>query len=212
MLRQITKSKLLAMGLRASGMGHTAMERADLHFVNHNPIRPPFPAGLETTYFAMGCFWGAERLFWSVNGVYSTAVGYSGGQVQDPTYKQVCSGRTGHAETVQVVFNPQRVTYETLLRTFWDNHNPTTLNSQGNDHGTQYRSALFCSNPEQLAQAEASKGKYQASLGERRIVTEISPASEFYYAEDYHQQYLGKNPDGYCGLHGLPTKFPQEGL
>lgn len=193
-------------------MAHTAMERANSHFVTHNPIRPPFPPGLETAYFAMGCFWGAERLFWKMGGVFSTAVGYAGGQVEDPTYKQVCTGRTGHTETVQVVFDPQRLTYETLLRAFWDNHNPTTLNCQGNDYGTQYRSAVFCTNPEQLAQAEASKAKYQAALGERRIVTEIQPAAAFYYAEDYHQQYLGKDPEGYCGLCGLPTKFPQEGL
>ena len=188
------------------------MDSAKVHFVTHNPIRPPFPPGLETAYFAMGCFWGAERLFWTMGGVFSTAVGYAGGDVTEPTYKQVCTGRTGHTETVQVVFDPQTLTYQTLLQAFWDNHNPTTLNYQGNDHGTQYRSAVFCTNPGQLAQAEASKAKYQAALRDRRIVTVIQPAAEFYYAEDYHQQYLGKNPEGYCGLCGLPTKFPQEGL
>lgn len=200
------------MGLKGSGMAHTAMDSAKVHFVTRNSIRPPFPPGLETAYFAMGCFWGAERLFWTMGGVFSTAVGYAGGDVTEPTYKQVCTGRTGHTETVQVVFDPQTLTYQTLLQAFWDNHNPTTLNYQGNDHGTQYRSAVFCTNPGQLAQAEASKAKYQAALGERRIVTVIQPAAEFYYAEDYHQQYLGKNPEGYCGLCGLPTKFPQEGL
>lgn len=191
------------------GAKSTSMEP---HFINRNPIRPPFPVGLQIAYFAMGCFWGAERLFWKMPGVFSTAVGYTGGHVQNPTYERVCSGNTGHAETVQVVYNPQLVTYDSLLQAFWNNHNPTTLNRQGNDIGSQYRSAIFFTTPEQQTQAEASKTRYQAVLGQRSIVTEIEPAGEFYYAEDYHQQYLGKNPDGYCGLAGLDVKCPQEGL
>src|SRR5215470_15623001 len=173
------------------------------HFVNHNRIEPPFPEGLEFAMFALGCFWGAEKKFWQQPGVYSTAVGYAGGSTPNPTYREVCSGLTGHAEVVQVVYDPRVVSYEDLLKVFWENHDPTQGMRQGNDHGTQYRSAIYTHDDEQRAAAEASRDAYAAALkadGFGPVTTEIKPAPEFYYAEDDHQQYLAKNPDGYCGL------------
>ena len=181
------------------------------HFVNNHRLEPPFPAGLERAIFAMGCFWGAERKFWQLSGVYSTAVGYAGGNTPNPTYREVCSGMTGHAEVVLAVFDPKVVTYDTLLKTFWDNHDPTQGMRQGNDVGTQYRSAIYYFDEEQRRAAEASREAFQAELtraGYGGITTEIRPAGEFYYAEDYHQQYLAKNPGGYCGLGGTGVSCP----
>ncbi len=181
------------------------------HFVNGNRIEPPFPAGTEMALFGMGCFWGAERVFWQRRGVYSTAVGYAGGFTPNPTYDEVCSGLTGHAEVVRVVFDPNVVSYESLLRVFWENHDPTQGMRQGNDIGTQYRSAIYCYGSAQRAAAEASRQAYQQALGQAglgTITTEILEASEFYYAEEYHQQYLAKNPWGYCGLGGTGIGCP----
>jgi peptide-methionine (S)-S-oxide reductase len=181
------------------------------HFVNGHPLKPPFPAGLETAVFALGCFWGAERLFWELPGVYSTAVGYTGGYTKNPTYEEVCSGRTGHAEAVLVVYDPTVISYGELLRAFWEAHDPTQGMRQGNDLGTQYRSAIYAVTPAQRTAAEESKRDYDTALkaaGFRPVTTEIADASRFYYAEDYHQQYLGKNPDGYCGLAGTGVACP----
>ncbi|HTV11378.1 MAG TPA: peptide-methionine (S)-S-oxide reductase MsrA [Acidimicrobiales bacterium] len=173
------------------------------HYVNGNPLQGPFPEGSERAMFAMGCFWGGERVFWTTPGVWVTAVGYSGGRVPGPTYERVCSGLTGHAETVLVVFQPSGASYQELLKLFWENHDPTQGMRQGNDVGTQYRSAVFTSSDEQQEAAEQSKTAYDLVLrkaGYPHITTEISPAGPFYYAEEYHQQYLAKNPRGYCGL------------
>ncbi|HXK08228.1 MAG TPA: peptide-methionine (S)-S-oxide reductase MsrA [Vicinamibacteria bacterium] len=181
------------------------------HFVSGAPLEPPFPAGTELALFGMGCFWGAERKLWRTPGVVSTAVGYAGGSTPNPTYEEVCSGRTGHAEVVRVVFDPERVSYEDLLRVFWEGHDPTQGMRQGNDVGTQYRSAIYVHGEEQRRQAEATRISYQRALdaaGHGRITTEIREAPEFYYAEDYHQQYLGKNPAGYCGLGGTGVACP----
>jgi len=181
------------------------------HFVNGNRLEPPFPAGMELALFGMGCFWGAERIFWQRKGIYVTAVGYAGGFTPNPTYEEVCSGRTGHAEVVRVVFDPAVISYQALLRLFWESHDPTQGMRQGNDVGTQYRSAIYCYGPAQRAAAEASHETYQAALaaaGLGPITTEIADASEFYYAEDYHQQYLAKNPSGYCGLGGTGIPCP----
>ena len=183
----------------------------DTHFVNGNRITPPFPAGLETAVFGMGCFWGAERKFWQAPGVYSTAVGYAGGATPNPTYREVCSGMTGHTEVVLVVFDPKLTSYETMLRIFWENHDPTQGMRQGNDVGTQYRSAIYTFSPEQRRAAEASRDMYQQRLSVANygpITTEILDAPPFYYAEDYHQQYLEKNPDGYCGIGGTGVSCP----
>jgi peptide-methionine (S)-S-oxide reductase len=183
----------------------------ETHFVNGNRIQPPFPDGLEVAQFALGCFWGAERIFWQVPGVWSTAVGYAGGISPNPTYEEVCSGRTGHTETVLVVFDPAVVTYEALLRTFWEAHDPTQGMRQGNDIGTQYRSAVHARSAEQLAAAKASLDVYQERLrdaGYLVITTEIVDAPEFYWAEAYHQQYLAKNPSGYCGIGGTGVSCP----
>ena len=177
----------------------------DTHVVNGAPIKPPFPAGMAQAIFAMGCFWGAERRFWQQPGVFSTAVGYAGGFTPNPTYEEVCSGLTGHTEVVLVIFDPQQTSYEALLQVFWESHNPTQGMRQGNDQGTQYRSALYCSDEAQLQQAQASAERYQQALsrsGLGTITTEIRLAPTFYYAETYHQQYLAKNPGGYCGLRG----------
>jgi peptide-methionine (S)-S-oxide reductase len=177
----------------------------DVHHVNGHPLRPPFPEGLETAMFAMGCFWGAERKFWQAPGVFTTAVGYAAGHTRNPTYEEVCSGMTGHTEAVLVVFDPKAIGYEDLLRLFWESHDPTQGMRQGNDVGTQYRSGIYAYSPEQRAMAEASRDAYQAALGETgygAITTEIVDAPTFYYAEAYHQQYLAKNPGGYCGLGG----------
>jgi peptide-methionine (S)-S-oxide reductase len=181
------------------------------HFVNGHPLQPPFPDGLEQGVFAMGCFWGAERLFWQTDGVYTTAVGYAGGFTPNPTYHEVCSGHTGHAEAVLVVFDPEVVTYEQLLKVFWEGHDPTQGMRQGNDVGTQYRSAIYTFSDEQLETAKRSRDMYQEVLREAGygdISTEIRPAGTFYYAEDYHQQYLAKNPGGYCGLGGTGLTCP----
>jgi len=181
------------------------------HFVNGNPLAPPFPVGMQRAVFGMGCFWGAERLFWRIPGVYTTAVGYSGGQTPNPTYEEVCTGLTNHAEVVLVVFDPRKVSYAELLKVFWEGHDPTQGMRQGNDVGTQYRSAIYCHGDEQLEAALASKEAYAAALaraGFGSITTEIRPAPEFYYAEEYHQQYLAKNPAGYCGLGGTGVACP----
>jgi peptide-methionine (S)-S-oxide reductase len=175
------------------------------HFVNGNPLKEPFPAGLERAQFGLGCFWGAERKFWQTPGVFTTAVGYGGGFTPNPTYEEVCSGLTGHTELVLVVFDPARLSYEALLEVFWEAHDPTQGMRQGNDTGTQYRSAIYTYGDEQLKVAQSSRDAYQASLakaGYGPITTEIAAAGPFYYAEDYHQQYLAKNPGGYCGLGG----------
>lgn len=186
--------------------GHeTPMAVPETHFVNGNRIVPPFPAGLEEAVFGMGCFWGAERKFWQAPGVYSTAVGYAGGYTPHATYKDVCSGMTGHAEVVLVVFDPARTSYDEMLKIFWENHDPTQGMRQGNDVGTQYRSVIYCTTPDQKPAAEASRALYQDRLtaaGFGRVTTEIAEAPPFYYAEEYHQQYLAKNPGGYCGLGG----------
>ena len=182
-----------------------AMAVADSHLVLGTPMTPPFPDGMEQIVLGMGCFWGAERFFWRLDGVYTTAVGYSGGFTPNPTYEETCSGRTGHTEAVIVVFDPAVVTLETVLGVFWENHDPTTANRQGNDVGTQYRSAIYTSSPEQRAVVDVSVEKYQAKLSEGgfgEISTEVAEAGEFFYAEDYHQQYLEKNPGGYCN-HGF---------
>ena len=181
------------------------MDVPDAHFVNDNRIKPPFPAGLEPAIFGMGCFWGAERKFWQAPGVYSTAVGYAGGYTPNATYREVCSGMTGHTEVVLVVFDPKMTTYDDMLRIFWENHDPTQGMRQGNDVGTQYRSAIYYTSPAQKQAAEASRAAYQDRLtaaGYDRITTEIAEAPPFYYAEEYHQQYLAKNPNGYCGIGG----------
>jgi peptide-methionine (S)-S-oxide reductase len=181
------------------------------HFVNGKPLQPPFPEGLETAMFGLGCFWGAERAFWQTEGVYTTAVGYSGGFTPNPSYQEVCSGHTGHNEVVLVVFDPAVVSYEALLRVFWEHHDPTQGMRQGNDVGTQYRSAIYTFSDEQQAAAERSRDMYQEVLRAAHfddITTEIRPAGPFYYAEDYHQQYLAKNPGGYCGLGGTGISCP----
>jgi len=183
----------------------------DAHFVNGRPIKPPFPAGFETALFAMGCFWGEERRFGQVPGVFTTAVGYSGGFTPNPTYEEVCSGRTGHAETVLVAYDPSVISYRDLLRVFWEGHDPTQGMRQGNDVGTQYRSAIFTTSAAQAEEARRSRDAYQEALaraGHGTITTEIRPAGPFYYAEGYHQQYLAKNPDGYCGLGGTGVSCP----
>ena len=181
------------------------------HYVNGNPIKPPFPDGLETAIFGLGCFWGAERKFWELDGVFSTAVGYAGGYTQNPTYEEVCSGQTGHSEVVLVVFDPDQATYDELLRTFWENHDPTQGMRQGNDIGTQYRSVIYTNSDSQMTSAEQSKSAYQGRLdsaGYGAITTELAPAGRFYYAEEYHQQYLAKNPGGYCGIGGTGVSCP----
>ena len=181
------------------------------HHVNAHPITPPFPAGLETAMFGLGCFWGAEKAFWLTPGVYTTAVGYAAGLTPNPTYEEVCSGRTGHNEVVLVVFDPHVLSYDKLLKVFWEGHDPTQGMRQGNDVGTQYRSGIYVYSPEQRRLAEASRDAYQRELtaaGYGRITTEIAPAGPFYYAEDYHQQYLDKHPNGYCGLGGTGVACP----
>jgi peptide-methionine (S)-S-oxide reductase len=181
------------------------------HFVNGHPLEPPFPAGLKTALFGLGCFWGAERKFWETPGVYTTAAGYAAGLTPNPTYREVCTGQTGHNEVVLVVYDPEKVSYEGLLKVFWESHDPTQGMRQGNDAGTQYRSGIYAFDAEQKGAAEASKAAYQAKLAESgygTITTEILDAPPFYYAEDYHQQYLAKNPDGYCGLGGTGVSCP----
>ena len=188
-----------------------AMAVPERHFVNGARLTAPFPDGLQKALFGMGCFWGAEKKFWQLPGVYSTAVGYAAGYSPNPTYREVCSGMTGHNEVVLVLFDPAKVSYDTLLKTFWENHNPTQGMRQGNDVGTQYRSGIYYADEAQKAAAERSREAYQAELTRRgygAITTEIAAAPEFYYAEEYHQQYLAKNPDGYCGLGGTGVSCP----
>ncbi|MBN8968046.1 MAG: peptide-methionine (S)-S-oxide reductase MsrA [Rhizobiales bacterium] len=190
----------------------TAIPTARSHFVNGRLLKPPFPDGIETAVFAMGCFWGAERKFWQLGeGIYITAAGYAGGSTPNPTYEETCSGRTGHTEVVLVAFDPVKISYEQLLRTFWENHDPTQGMRQGNDIGTQYRSAIYTTSEVQMQAALASKAAYGAALAAKglgEITTEIAPLRDFYYAEDYHQQYLAKNPAGYCGLGGTGVSCP----
>ena len=187
------------------------MRVPDQHFVNFHPLVAPFPEGIETIVVGLGCFWGAEKLFWNLPGVYTTAVGYSGGFTPNPSYEEVCSGRTGHNEVVLVAFDPAIVSLDEVLRTFWEGHDPTQGMRQGNDRGTQYRSGIYVSSPEQRAAAEASRDRYQEVLranGYGDITTEIRDAGPFFYAESYHQQYLAKNPNGYCGLGGTGVSCP----
>ena len=181
------------------------------HFVNSHPLKPPFPEGLEMAIFGMGCFWGAERKFWQANGVYTTAVGYAGGLTPNPTYQEVCSGLTGHNEVVLVVFDPKQITYDQILKIFWESHDPTQGMRQGNDFGTQYRSGLYYFGDAQRRAAEASRDLFQEALNTKHygeITTEVLSAPTFYYAEDYHQQYLAKNPAGYCGIGGTGVSCP----
>ncbi|UCE89390.1 MAG: peptide-methionine (S)-S-oxide reductase MsrA [Pseudomonadota bacterium] len=183
---------------------------AERHFVNGNQMQPPFPQGMQIAMFGLGCFWGAERKFWQIPGVYSTAVGYAGGYTPNPAYEEVCSGMTGHNEVVRVVYDPTRVNYDALLKVFWEAHDPTQGMRQGNDVGTQYRSGIYSYSEEQVSLARASRERYQTELrdaGYGDIGTEVIDAPEFYYAEDYHQQYLAKNPAGYCGLGGTGVVF-----
>ena len=203
------KSTMPAADAALSGRS-TPLRVPETHFVNGHRVVPPFPAGTREAMFALGCFWGAEKLFWQLPGVYSTAVGYAGGFTPNPTYQEVCSGDTAHAEVVRVIYDPQVISYQELLKAFWESHDPTQGMRQGNDFGTQYRSAIFTFDKEQRAAAEESKRLYQARLtaaGLGTITTEILDAPQFFYAEDYHQQYLAKNPDGYCGIGGCGVPF-----
>jgi peptide-methionine (S)-S-oxide reductase len=187
------------------------MPAPSAHYVNGHPLQPPFPAGMETAMFGLGCFWGAERKFWQLEGVYTTAVGYAAGITPNPTYQEVCTGMTGHNEVVLVVYDPSVISYEQLLKVFWESHNPTQGMRQGNDTGTQYRSGIYTYSPQQRQLAEKSRSMYQEALnqaGYSQITTEILDAPEFYYAEVYHQQYLAKNPGGYCGLGGTKVECP----
>jgi peptide-methionine (S)-S-oxide reductase len=189
----------------------TPMPVPERHFVSGHPLTPPWPEGMKTAVFGLGCFWGAERVFWQTPGVYSTAVGYAGGYTPNPTYEEVCSGMTGHNEVVLVVYDPREVGYDALLKVFWESHDPTQGMRQGNDVGTQYRSGIYYMDDEQRARAQASRQAYQqvlAEAGHGTITTELTEAPPFYYAEDYHQQYLGKNPAGYCGLGGTGVSCP----
>ena len=192
-----------------------ATETRELHLFTRNPLVPPYPVGLCMAEFALGCFWGAEQRFWQLNGVWTTAVGYTAGETQDPTYEEVCSGQTGHAEAVRVVYDPNLIAYPELLACFWEGHDPTQGMRQGNDIGTQYRSGIYFADSEQEALASKSRELYQAALsakGGDAITTEITPAEAFYFAEPYHQQYLGKNPGGYCGHGGTGVPFPLRAL
>ncbi len=203
-------TQLLPAGRTLSGRSDR-MPVPDAHFVNGHRLKPPFPQALEQAVFGMGCFWGAERLFWQTPGVYATAVGYAGGETPNPTYEEVCSGCTNHTEAVLVVFDPSVVSYDALLKVFWEGHDPTQGMRQGNDAGTQYRSAIYAYGDDQLRAALASKQAFEKELLKRgfgKVTTEIRAAPAFYYAEDYHQQYLGKNPNGYCGLGGTGVSCP----
>ncbi len=204
------KTKMPASGEALPGRSQK-MDVPEKHHVNGARLEPPFPAGSETALFGLGCFWGAEKKFWNVKGVYTTAVGYAGGFTPNPTYREVCTGQTGHNEVVLVVFDPKQVSYADLLKVFWESHDPTQGMRQGNDVGTQYRSGIYYYSEAQREAAERSKEAFQQKLGEAGygpITTEVLPAPEFYYAEDYHQQYLSKNPDGYCGLGGTGVTCP----
>jgi peptide-methionine (S)-S-oxide reductase len=204
------KSQMIT-GDRALPGRPTPLRVPETHFVNGHRIQPPFPEGLQTAVFGMGCFWGAERMFWQIPGVYSTAVGYAGGFTENPTYEETCTGLTGHTEVVLVVFDPEQVSYETLLKVFWEGHDPTQGMRQGNDRGTQYRSAIYYADDAQRDLAEATAKTYGDALRGARygeITTEIAPLSHFFYAEDYHQQYLAKVPNGYCGIGGTGVSCP----
>lgn len=197
------------------GRSEPAFEVPERNAVLGTPLRPPFPEGIEVAYFALGCFWGAERLFWTIEGVYTTAVGYMNGITPNPTYEEVCTGRTGHAESVLVAFDPARVSYADLLKVLFEEHDPTQGMRQGNDMGTSYRSAVYTHGPEQQAAAEMSRDRYGAELraaGYGPITTEITPAGPFYFAEAYHQQYLQKNPNGYCPVHSTGVLLPEEAV
>ncbi len=205
------KTKMISPEDSLPGRDRPAFAIPERHAVLGTPIQPPFPAGLETAVFALGCFWGAERLFWQMPGVYTTAVGYTGGFTPNPTYDEACSGRTGHAEGVLVVYDPANVNYDALLKTFFEAHDPTQGMRQGNDVGTQYRSAIYTADVAQQRAAEQTRDAYNAALqlaGHHPVTTEIAPAGPFYYAEDYHQQYLHKVPYGYCGLAGTAVSCP----
>jgi peptide-methionine (S)-S-oxide reductase len=204
------KAQMIEASQALSGRS-LAMSVPAKHFVNGNPLSPPFSEHLHNAMFGLGCFWGAERMFWKLPGVYSTAVGYSAGFTANPTYEEVCSGQTGHNEVVQVIFDPNLISYNQLLKVFWEQHNPTQGMGQGNDIGTQYRSGIYTYSDEQRLAAEVSRDKYQKALlskGVGTITTEIQPAEYFYYGEDYHQQYLAKNPGGYCGIGGTGVQLP----
>ena len=205
------RAEMVSPDQALAGRTDQTMPVPETHFVNGNPLQGPWPVGYETAIFGMGCFWGAERKFWEVPGVFSTSVGYSGGFTPNATYEEACSGRTGHAEVVMVVFNPAEVSYEQLLKVFWESHNPTQGMRQGNDSGSQYRSAIYATTPSQLSAADASRDMYQEHLTAARIgsiTTEIAPAGDYFYAEPYHQQYLAKNPNGYCGIGGTGVSCP----
>lgn len=205
MFGRSTKSSRLPAADAALPGRSAATAVSELHFVHGRPVAPPFPEHMETAYFGMGCFWGVERLYWPIPGVYTTAAGYQGGFTPNPTYREVCSGLTGHAEVVLAVYDPEAVSYESLLKTFWEEHDPTQGMRQGADRGTQYRSAIYWTTEAQRAAAEAGRRAYEnalAAAGLGPVTTEIREAPAFYYAEDYHQQYLAKNPNGYCGLRG----------
>ena len=207
-----TKSQMVTADSAVKGRG-MEMPIPERHAVLGTPLRPPFPAGIDTAVFAMGCFWGAEKEFWETPGVHSTAAGYSGGFTPNPTYEEVCSGRTGHAEAVLVAYDPEKVSYDELLRIFWERHDPTQGMRQGNDHGTQYRSAIYTATDAQLEAARRSQAVFQGELAKVRmgpITSEIRPLGVFYYAEDYHQQYLKKNPNGYCPDHSCGVSFPRK--
>jgi peptide-methionine (S)-S-oxide reductase len=213
-IRMFTFKKKLEMPSAATALPgrKEPIPTASRHFVNGRPLKMPYPQGFETAIFGLGCFWGAERKFWELgDGIYVTAAGYAGGLTPNPTYQEVCTGQTGHNEVVLVVFDPTKISYETLLTTFWESHDPTQGMRQGNDVGTQYRSGIYVSSPAQRAAAEASKARYERAIAARgygAITTEIVTAPEFYFAEDYHQQYLAKNPSGYCGLGGTGVSCP----
>ena len=199
-------------GSRKAPEGRTEpVPTAERHFVNERGLKPPYPEGMELAIFGMGCFWGAERIFWTCEGVWVTAVGYAGGMTLNPTYREVCSGRTEHAEVVLVVFDPDAIPYADLLRLFWESHDPTQLDRQGNDIGTQYRSVIFLASDAQRGEVEASRGRYQRALeeaGRGPVETRMEDWPEFYYAEEYHQQYLARNPNGYCGIGGTGISCP----
>ena len=205
------KSEMIEASAALPGRTEQTMPVPESHHVHGHPLIGPWPDGHETAVFAMGCFWGAERIFWQQSGVYSTAVGYSGGFTPNPTYEETCSARTGHTEAVLVVFDPQQVSYEALLKLFWESHDPTQGMRQGNDMGTQYRSAIYTTSPAQLDAALASKAVFEERLGSAgygEITTEVKSLDNFYYAEAYHQQYLAKNPNGYCGIGGTGVSCP----
>jgi peptide-methionine (S)-S-oxide reductase len=211
MLFSRTSTTMVTAADALPGRSDQTMPVPDAHEVLGTPLQGPWPEGLETAVFAMGCFWGAERVFWQTSGVHSTAVGYAGGYTPNPTYEETCTSRTGHTEVVLVVFDPAKVSYDQLLKVFWEHHDPTQGMRQGNDVGTQYRSAVYWADERQRAAAAASRDRYQAQLervGYGRITTELAPLGAFYYAEPYHQQYLAKNPNGYCGIGGTGVSCP----